>query len=207
MLSSLELLCFFVFWICFVTLLLFLIFDFICSLAVKVFADVEWSTAHTCYSQVSALSRVGISCRINLPPLADMDEPSDLHQLHRRLLLADTPPLLTTTFQGSESSSSTRFCDHFNGLSCPRTKKLLHRIYGSGALPDKPAKAFQDGENEKNAHWKAAPPSPRPEVTVTHDRDSTSKSPMRWLMPVGIALSATGVLMALWPKIAARKYL
>lgn len=207
LLSSLELLWFFVFWTCFVTLLFFfIIFVFICSLDVKVFAGVEWSTARTCYSQVSALSRVGISCRINLPPLADMDEPSDLHQLHRRLLLADTPSLLTTTFQGSESSSSTSNCGHFNGLSCPHTKELLHRIYGSEAQPDKTAKSFQDGENENNAHLNAAPPSSRPEIAATHYKISTSKSLMSWLMPVGIAMSATGVLLALWPKIAARKH-
>ena len=48
------------------------------------FADVRWSSADTCASQLAALSRAGIQCSVG-PTFADVDEIDDLRALDRRL--------------------------------------------------------------------------------------------------------------------------
>jgi len=164
---------------------------------------VEWSTPHTCYSQVSALSRVGISCRIHLPPLADMDEPSDLRDLHRRLLLND--PALSSQGNGASAHNSmdrnhdssnhrnnnenTRSDAHIsssNGsgncqvdeLCCLRTKALLLRIYGSQAEPavGEPAARSIFGEMHTDGVIDALPSSSSSSSSSTPSSSSSSAS-------------------------------
>ena len=78
----------------------------------KCFVDVEWSTDHTCLSQVGALGKVGLPTLLG-PTFHDIDDANDLDEFHKRL--------------------SSRENNNDSDIPCPRTKGALLGLLEEGA--------------------------------------------------------------------------
>ena len=148
---------------------------------------------------MSAFGKVGLPCCVNLPHVADVDEPLDLRRLHARLLLAQVAPRPAKGGAGG---------DQDDACPCPRTRALLRRLYGPSARTLEsaaPPLAEQMAAPEAEAEAEAAAKAPEAAGAGSAGRPVSASAAWRMAAGLGLALAAVGLAGRLWPKAAARQ--